>query len=85
MNADLSIHRMAFRETDSLGVAVALVAKKRQQMELRLQRERVQKGEGGNGADLDSALARMEQESRQTVRAGGQTDSATGTVVDRIA
>ena len=41
MNADLSIHRMAFREAETLGLAQVLVAKKRQELELRLLRERV--------------------------------------------
>lgn len=85
MNSDLSIHRMAFRETESLGVAVALVAKKRQEMELRLLRERVLKGEAGNGARLDSALDHMDRQSREAIRSSGQTDSGIGTVVDRIA
>jgi hypothetical protein len=57
VNADLRIHRMAFRETDSLAVAQALVAKKRTELELTLVRERL---------DIDAALQRMSEESRRS-------------------
>ena len=63
MNIDLSIFRMASRETDSLAVAQVLVAKKRQEMELRLARERVTKGEATTGASIDTALQNMQQHS----------------------
>jgi len=64
MNLDLSIHRMAFRETDSMGVAQALIARKRQELELRLLREQVAQSGGAAGAQLDSALRDMEDEAR---------------------
>lgn len=64
MNIDQSIHRMALRETESLGVAQLLVARKRQELDLRLLREQVQKGEATTGANVDDALRRMEEESR---------------------
>jgi hypothetical protein len=64
MNADLSIHRMAFREADSLGVAQALVVKKRQDLELRLLREQVGAREQTAGAGIDSALRRMQDVSQ---------------------
>lgn len=64
MNADLSIHRMAFREADSLGVAQALVVKKRQDLELRLLRERVLDSERPAGAGIDTALRRMDEASQ---------------------
>ncbi len=69
MNADLSIHRMAFREAESMGVAQALVARKRQELELRLQREKVLEGASGAEANLDAALKRMEEESEAAARA----------------
>ena len=54
---------MAFREADSLGVAQALVVKKRQDLELRLLRERVLEGASSAGAGIDSALRRMQEAS----------------------
>jgi hypothetical protein len=71
MNADLSIHRMAFREADSLGVAQQLVVKKRQELEERLQRERIEKGEAASQASIDRALREMEAESRRESRDKG--------------
>ena len=82
MNADLSIHRMAFREAESLGVAIALVAKKRQEMELRVLREKVLKGDGAVGANLDNALNRMNDESAATTRV---LDPDLGSRVDKTA
>jgi hypothetical protein len=57
VNADLSIHRMAFREADNLAVAQALVAKRRVELELTLVRERL---------DIERALQRMTDESRRS-------------------
>ncbi len=80
MNADLSIHRMAFREAETLGLAQALVAKKRQELELRVLRERVLQGTSPTGASIDSALRRMEDESAQS-----QTGDGAGLRIDKIA
>ena len=44
MNIDLSIHRMAFREGETLGVAQMLLARKRQELLLRVQKETVTRG-----------------------------------------
>jgi hypothetical protein len=82
MNLDLSIHRMAVREAETLGVAQALIARKRQELDLRLQREQVLKGEAANGASLDNALRDMDEQSKQSVR---PPDPATGVVVDKRA
>lgn len=84
MNQDLSIHRMAFREGETLGVAQALVVKKRQELELRMLRERVLKGAEASGAGIDAALTRMDQESRQAVRSGPEPDG-TGAIVNKTA
>lgn len=84
MNADLSIHRMAFREGETLGLAQALVVRKRQELELRLLRERVLKGTEASGSGLDAALARMEEESQQAVRHEPDSDGR-GAVVDKTA
>lgn len=79
MNLDLSIHRMAIREAETIGAAQVLVAKKRQEFELRLQREKVLRGEHPNGANIDNALADMETESRQP------PGTETGSLVDKTA
>jgi len=80
MNLDLSIHRMATREAETLGVAQALVARKRQELELKLLREQVAKDEPSSGACLEQSLRDMEDESR---RAAPEPDS--GRRVDRTA
>jgi hypothetical protein len=74
---------MAYREAESMGVAMALVAKKRQDLELRLLRERVQQGDGAAGAALESTLNDMDAASRQITRTLGE-DGA-GTQVDKTA
>ena len=84
MNADLSIHRMAFREAETLGLAQALVAKKRQELELRQLRERVLQGASGSGASLDAALQRMDAQSEAVAREP-DPGADTGTVVDKTA
>lgn len=82
MNIDQSIHRMALRETESLGVAQLLVARKRQELDLKLQRELVQKGEATDGARLDRALRQMNEESQALVDA--PVDDS-GALVDKTA
>jgi hypothetical protein len=81
VNVDQSVFRMAYREAESLGVAQALIVKKRQDLELRLLRERVLEGTSASGASIDAALKRMEDESqRSTQRA--ETEAHT---IDKIA
>lgn len=82
MNIDQSIHRMALRETESLGVAQLLVARKRQELDLRLLREQVQKGEATTGANVDDALRRMDEESQAQSEAPADD---TGVLVDKSA
>lgn len=79
MNLDVSIHRMAVREAETLGVAQVLIAKKRQELELQLLREQVLKGERPAG-NVDDALRDMEAQSRQRT-----PDPQTGAVVDKTA
>ena len=83
MNVDLSIYRMAYREAESMGVAMALIAKKRQDFELRLLREQVQQGDATAGASIDTALHDMDAASRQVTRALG--DDGAGAQVDKTA
>ena len=75
---------MAFREAETLGLAQALVVKKRQELELRLLRERVLQGASGSGASLDAALQRMDGES-ETVTREPDPEAETGKVVDKTA
>jgi hypothetical protein len=56
VNADLAIHRMALRETQSLAVAQVLVATKRVELELMLVRDQ---------PSVDAAVRRMDDESRR--------------------
>jgi hypothetical protein len=80
MNQDLSIHRMAVREADTLSVAQALIARKRQELDLKLLREQVIKGEQPSGASIDNALKDMEAQSKLRAR-----EPETGEVVDKTA
>lgn len=68
MNIDLSIHRMAFREAETLGMAQMLVARKRQELEIKLARETVVKGSEPAGAALDHALKDMQDRSEEARR-----------------
>lgn len=83
MNADLSIHRMAFREAESLGLAQVLVAKKRQELELRMLRERVLQGAASSRASVDAALRDMESESESMLRQLGH--DGPGAAIDKTA
>ncbi|MHB1103038.1 MAG: hypothetical protein ACYC0C_09775 [Devosia sp.] len=82
MNFDLSIHRMALREAQTLGVAQVLIARKRQELNLKLLREQVLQGEQPTGANVDNALRDMDARSKQDAQ---PPDSETGTVVDKTA
>lgn len=82
MNIDQSIHRMALRETESLGVAQLLVARKRQELDLRLLREQVQNSEAASGAKLEDALRQMDEASQALSEA--PVDD-TGVLVDKTA
>lgn len=82
MNLDLSILRMAIREAETLGVAQVLIAKKRQELDLKILREQVLKGEPPNGAAVDSALRDMDAQSKQSARA---PDTDSGAIVDKTA
>jgi hypothetical protein len=75
---------MAFREAETLGLAQALVAKKRQELELRQLRERVLQGASASGAGIDGALRRMESESEALAREP-DPEAETGEVVDKTA
>ena len=65
MNIDLSIHRMAIREAETLGMAQMLVARKRQELELKIARETVTKGAEAANATIDQALKDMMERSEQ--------------------
>jgi hypothetical protein len=82
MNIDLSIHRLAYGEADTLGVAQALVARKRQELDLRLLREQVQKDEATTGASIDKAIKDMEAHSAK--RRHDPADD-TGALIDKTA
>jgi hypothetical protein len=71
VNVDLSIHRMAFREADSLILAQVLVAKKRADLELRELRQQVLGGAESAKSNLDSSLKSMEDAS-EAVRAAAE-------------
>ena len=75
MNLDSTIYRMAFREADSLGVAQALIAKKRGDLEQQMLAKQVNATESHKGADLERALSDMVRRS----------DEYVGRLVDRYA
>lgn len=75
MNLDSTIYRMAFREADSLGVAQALIAKKRGDLEQQMLAKQVDATESQKGADLERTLSDMVRRS----------DEYVGRLVDRYA
>lgn len=68
MNLDLSIHRMAFREAPTLGVAQILVAKKRADLDHQLTMKQVNEGTAPTRAALEDTVADMQRASDQTAR-----------------
>jgi hypothetical protein len=85
LNLDLSIHRMAFREAETLGMAQVLIARKRQELELRVQRETVTKGTEATGATIDQALKDMEERSRELQRDPPPRSDDSGVLVNKTA
>lgn len=69
MNLALTIHRMAFREASTLGVAQVLVAQKRAELEHELTLQQANEGREPTGAVIERAINDMQLESDQTVRA----------------
>jgi hypothetical protein len=84
LNIDLSIHRMAFREAESLGLAQMLVARKRQELDLKVQRETVLHGASASNATLDRALKDMEDQSADVQREAPPTGDM-GVLIDKTA
>lgn len=82
MNVDLAIHQLAFREADTLGAAQVLVARRQNELTLKLMELRADHpGEipVGEGLTLvDKALAEVEAKVEETT-----PDDGTGAVVDR--
>jgi len=69
MNLDLSIHRMAFREAPSLGVAQVLVAQKRADLEHDLVVKQANEGKAPTRTTIEQMVADMESASEQKVKA----------------
>jgi hypothetical protein len=87
VNVDLSIHRMAFREAETLSVAQLLVAKKRADLQLRELRENVLQGAEASQAKLDSSLRKMEDQSealRHAAEQRAQSEAAAESTADRV-
>jgi hypothetical protein len=85
LNLDLSIHRMAFREAETLGMAQMLVARKRQELELRVARETVTQGTAAAGATIDQALKDMEERSAEMQRDPPPPLNDAGVLVNKTA
>ncbi len=70
MNLDLTIHRMAFREAPTLGVAQVLVVQKHMQLANEMTQRRADEGVTSTpNAVLERAVAEMELASEQKVKA----------------
>jgi len=78
MNLDLSIHRMAFREAPTLGVAQVLVAQKRAALEHELILKQANEGKPPTPVVVERAVADMDAASEVRVKAMGHE-------VDRLA
>lgn len=85
MNLDLSIHRMAFREAETLGMAQMLIARKRQELELKVARETVTRGTEAAGATLDHALKDMEERSARSQHEAPPRSDDSGGLVNKTA
>jgi predicted amino acid dehydrogenase len=83
LNIDVSIYRMAYHESESLGMAQMMVAKKRQELVLRVARETVTKGTEATNATLDNALRDMQEQSDDIRRDPPQGDA--GVLVNKTA
>lgn len=69
MNLDLSIHRMAFREAPTLGVAQVLVAQKRASLENELILKQVNEGKTPTASVIEQTVTDMQVVSDQKVKA----------------
>lgn len=69
MNLDLTIHRMAFREAPTLGVAQIMVAQKRAALEHELILEQANEGRAPTPTVIARAIADMALASDQKVKA----------------
>lgn len=69
MNLDLSIHRMAFREAPTLGVAQVLVAQKRASLEHELILKAANEGKAPTPGVIERTVADMQAVSDQKVKA----------------
>lgn len=85
MNIDLSIHRMAFREGETLGMAQLLVARKRQELQIKIAERQVAKGAEPAGATLEHALKDMEERSKDAQRELPPHSDDSGILVNKTA
>jgi len=69
MNLDLSIHRMAFREAPTLGVAQVLVAQKRATLERELILKQANEGKAPTPVVVERTVSDMQSASDQKVKA----------------
>jgi hypothetical protein len=83
VNIDVSIYRMAFQESDGLSMAQMMVARKRQELQLRVARETVTKGAEASNATLENALRDMQDRSDDMRREPPQGDQ--GVLVNKTA
>ncbi len=72
MNLDLSIHRMAVAETDSLLLRQVLVARKRSELDLQMLLREVNAGKPADGTDLERALTEKQDQSAALAEDAGR-------------
>jgi hypothetical protein len=72
MNLDLTIHRMAFREARTLGVAQVLVAQKRADLQHDLTLKQANEGQAPAQSDVEQLVADMDAASKQRAKAAGE-------------
>ena len=85
MNVDLAIHKLAYREADTLAFAQALVARRQNEVSLKVVELRAEAAQPVPEADgglslLEKALAAVEAKAEQA-----QPDDGSGTIVDKTA
>jgi hypothetical protein len=76
---------MGFREGEAQGMAQMLIARRHQELLLRMRRETVTKGTEPSGAAIDHALKDMDERVRDAQRDPPPVDDGSGVLVNKLA
>lgn len=85
MNVDLSIYKLAYREADTLGLAQALIARRQNEVSLKVVELRAEAAQPVPDADGGMSLLEKAFEAIQSSAEQAQPDDGTGAMVDKTA